>query len=110
MQGQRRVEIELEERRAAIGDFQPGQHVQAEHEGLGFRPAMRLDVADDDVHAFFADLAGSLEHGVGFADARRGAEEDFQLPPSLLRLFGLHAGQQGVRIGALVGSYLVFGL
>ena len=102
MQGQRRVEIELQQLRAAIGDFQPRQHVQAEHQGLRFRPAVRLDVADHDVHALLGHLAAGLEHGVGLADARRRAEEDFQLPPRLLGLFGLHAGQQGVRIGALV--------
>ena len=58
MQRQRRVEIELEERRPAIVDFQPGKHVQAEHQGLGFRPAMRLDVADHDVHAFLGRPCG----------------------------------------------------
>ena len=31
------------------------------------------------------------------------AAEDFQFPPRLFRLFRLHAGQQSIRIGALVG-------
>ena len=103
MQGQGGVKIELPELRASVFNLQPREHVEAQDEGLGFRPDVRLDIADDDVHALLAHLAGRFEHGVRFADAGGRAEEDFQLPPLLFGLFGLNAGKQGIRIGTLGG-------
>ena len=50
-----------------------------------FRPAMRLDEADDDVDALPFEPSSFLQHLVSFADAGREAEIDLQ-PSSLLSL------------------------
>ena len=58
-----------------------GQHLQPLEQRLGLRPAVRLDVADDHVHAGRRLLLGGLEHGVGLAHAGHVAEEDLELAP-----------------------------
>ncbi len=48
-------------------------------ERFGLAAAVGLDDADDDVIAVLLAGAGLLQHFVGLADARRGADEDAQL-------------------------------
>ena len=64
---------------------------------------MQLDVADDDVDAVGALALRGFEHRVALADAGGRAEEDAQAPAARARLVVLHAREQGVGIGALVG-------
>ena len=99
---QRRLEIELDQLRAAIGHFLAREHVEPQHQRLGLGPDVRLDVADQHVDAFAGLLATGLEHGVGLADAGRRAEKDLQLAARFLGLFGLHAEQQGIGIASTV--------
>ena len=54
---------------------------------------MRFDHADDHLDAFAEAFMRRLEHGIGFADAGRGAEKDLQPTPR----FPLRLGQQGIR-------------
>ena len=49
-----------------------------------FGAAVRLDDADDHVHALAALLVRRGEHGVGLADAGRRAEENLQVPAPAL--------------------------
>jgi len=44
-----------------------------------------------------------FEHGVSFAHASRGAKEDLEFAAGLVRLFLLHTGQQGIRVGPVLG-------
>ena len=60
---------------------------------LGLGAAVGLDHADDDVDALALPLPRRLEHGVGLADAGRGADEDPE--PAALGAAGL--AQQRVR-------------
>ena len=62
---------------------------------------MQLDVADDDVEPCSAFALSGLQHGVGFADAGRVAEEYLQLAAARAALFRLDVGQQCIRIGSL---------
>ncbi len=50
---------------------------QSLHQGFGLGPLVRLDVSDDNVNPLGFALVGGLEHGVGFADSRRIAQENF---------------------------------
>src|SRR5262245_2752037 len=63
---------------------------------------MGIDPAHDDVDALLASSVGRLEHGVGFAYPSRGTEENLEFPTALMRLFFLHASQQGIGIGSIV--------
>src|SRR5262245_32373746 len=63
---------------------------------------MGINPAHHDVDALLAPGLRRLEHGVGFAHASRGTEEDLEFATGLLRLFLLHAGQQGIGMGPVV--------
>ena len=78
------VEVHLLEDAAAILDLAPRQHLEARELGLGLGAAVGLDDTDHDVDALFPAPARRLQHLVGLADARRGAEEDFQLAARFL--------------------------
>ena len=85
--GQRGVEVELLERRAAVFDPAARQDLEVREQRLGLRAMVRLDHAGHGVHAGSALGAGGLQHRVGLADAGGGAEEDLQLaarPPGFL--------------------------
>jgi hypothetical protein len=75
-----RVEIEFLYKRPAILDISAGQDFQAVEERFGFFTPVGLDKADYDFHALAFLLSGGLEHGIGLADPRSGAEEDLELP------------------------------
>ena len=78
------VEIHLFEHDAAILDLPSRHSLQVADLLLGFRPAVRFDVADDDVDALPLQAVGFLQHFVGLADAGREAEIDLEPPPLLL--------------------------
>jgi len=82
-----------------VVDGARGEDLEPLEERLGLRAAVRLDVADDHVDAVRALLARRLEHGVGLAHARRGAEEHLELAALLTRLLLLDPGEQGVGVG-----------
>ena len=70
-----------------------GKHLEAAQQGLGLGAAVGLDHADHHVDALPAALLRRLEHRVGLADARIGAEEDLEpaapfLPGLLEQRFG----------------------
>src|SRR5262249_44693540 len=99
MPRQRRVEVEFLELGAAVLDTAPRKNLQALQEGSGLRTVMRLDDAGDDVYAGHALGARRLEHRVGLADARGGAEEDLQLAARPARLLLSDAKEELVGIG-----------
>ena len=72
---QRRVEVELGDGAAAIFGHPPRQHLEPFDESARLRPSMRLDQADDDIDALLLEAARALQHRIGLADARRGAEK-----------------------------------
>ena len=82
--GQRGLQVELDQLRAAIGHFLASQHIETEHEGLGLGPDVRLDVADEHVDAFAGLLAARLEHRVGLADPGAAPKKIFSLPRAFL--------------------------
>ena len=96
--GHRRVEIEVAQRSASIGDFPERQAIQAFEQRLGLGAAVRLDIADH--HALALLGLGRLQHRVGLAHARRGTEEHRQLAAFLPRLLALHAREERVGVGA----------
>ena len=59
-------------------------------------------IADDDIAALQQLLPCGREHGVGFADTGRGAEENLQLASFGTRLLVPDLVKQAVRVGALV--------
>ena len=63
-------------------------------------PAVRLDDADDDIHALLLEPVALLEHLVGLADAGREAEVDLQ--PAALLLADQR--QELLGVGRRVGS------
>ena len=93
----RNVEFALEPGSIAKKDLETAE------EGPGLRPPVRLHEADHDVDAVRPELPGSLEHGVGLANAGRGAEEELEPAAGLPRFFLLRAGEEGVWIRPLVG-------
>ena len=106
---QRRVEVELPAHHAAIADRQRRQAFERLEQALGLVAAVRLDVADHDVGARRLRGERGLEHRVGLADARGGAEEDAQAAAARACLLGLHLRQQLVRIRAFVGHRAIIG-
>ena len=54
------------------------EDLEALQQRLGLLAAVRLDHADDDVHALLQLGARRLQHLVGLADARRRADEDLE--------------------------------
>ncbi len=65
---------------AAIGNHALGHDLQVADARFGLRAAVRLHQADDDIDALLVlHAVGIVEHVVGLAHARRGAEIDAQL-------------------------------
>ena len=101
--GQGRVEVELLERAAAVGNLPRRQDLESLEKGLRLHPAVGLDDADDHVHPVGLELARGLEHREGLADTRRGAEEELEAAARLPRLFLLRAGEEDLGVGPLGG-------
>ena len=74
-----RVDVHLLERRPAVLDRLARDDLEVADLRRGLRPAVRLDVADDDVFAVLAAAPSLVEHGVRLPDACRGAEVDPKL-------------------------------
>ena len=102
---ERRVDVELGDACVRDDRLAPGKLRQALEQARGFRAAVRLDEADDDVDALLAQAARGREHRIGLADARRGAEEHLQPTAPAAGFLLLDAREQRVGIGTAVGSF-----
>ena len=83
----RRVEIELLERGAAILDAAARKNLEPVEQRFGLGTVVRLDNTGDDLDPGRALGPSRLQHRVGLADAGGGTEEDLQLaarPPGFL--------------------------
>ena len=74
---------------------------QALQQRFGLPAAVGLDDADDDVVAVLLAGLGLLQHLVGLADARRGADEDSELADA--PLFAARRFEQGFRRRPMFG-------
>src|SRR5262245_4574119 len=72
----------------AILDAAAGNDVKPLQQGFGFFATVSFDDPDDDVVAILAPGPRRLEHRVGFADARRGPNEDTELPSTTFLALG----------------------
>jgi hypothetical protein len=101
------VEIELLQHTAAIGDLTQGQPFETGDQRLCFLAAVGLDDADDDIAAKFLLPSRGTEHGVGLADAGRGAEENLQLAAGSFGFLFLNTRQEliGVRTSIVHHSH-----
>ena len=89
---QHRVEVELVQLHAAVGQSSPGQDLEALQQLDRPRPAVGLDETDDDVGAALLAPMRLLEHRERLADARRHAEVHPE-PAATGAALGAHAGQ-----------------
>src|SRR5208283_1973306 len=80
---QRRVNVEFLQIPSAIVDLFARNLFQAFEQGGGFRAAVRLHQADDDVDSLGLDPLRAQKHGEGLADTGGGAEKDLQPATSL---------------------------
>jgi hypothetical protein len=97
-----RVEVELLHDHAPVAHLSPGQELQADDESAGVEAAMGLDHPDDDVALQVPLAPGGLEHRVRLAHARRGAEEDDELPAAGSPLLRRDTTQELVGVAARV--------
>ena len=72
------VEIEFPQRNPMIMNFVRRQNFQSLEQGLRLHPAVRLDIADNNIHAGLALALSGFEHGVRFAHSGSIAEEDLE--------------------------------
>ncbi len=79
------VDIHLVELAPLVLDAPPRDDLEAGDQRFGLLAAMRLDDADDDVDAFRQPRPRRLQHLIGLADARRGAEEYLEATAILVR-------------------------
>ena len=90
---QRRIEIEFAEHDAAVGDLFMRKLFETLEQRFRVVPAVRLDVPDHHVDPIGTRSLRGFEHRVGFADARRVAEENLELAARGSVLHRLHAGE-----------------
>ena len=104
MPGEHRVDVELGQRHAAVGDLPARQDLQALQLLSGAPPAVGLDQPDDDVGAAGAPPVRLAEHGEGLPDAGGGAQVDAQGPTGHAvhdrPVGGRSAPVEGVRIAS----------
>src|SRR3974390_2282694 len=74
-----RIEVHLLQQLPLVFDILARDDFEAFEQRLGFAAAVRLDDADDDIVAVLLAPVGLLQHLVGLADARSGADEDAKL-------------------------------
>ena len=91
------VQVKLLHDLVAVDDRLARKSLEAFGQLLGLAAAMCLDQAGDDVAPAGFLGAGGRQHGVGFADAGRGAEKYLQMPAAFL----LGEGKQRVRRSSL---------
>ena len=82
--GQDGVEVHLFQHDAAVLDAPPRHLLQLAELRRRLGPAVRLDDADDHVHALLLQALAFLQHLVGLADA--GGEAEVDLEPAALLL------------------------
>ena len=70
-------------------------------------PAVRLGQSHHDIHPGLEPLLRLLQHGVGLAHARAGAEKDLEAASAPVLLLLLQGGQQCVRVGPFVALFIV---
>ena len=87
------VEIHLLERVILVTDGPARKDLKAVEQSVGLFAAMRLDHADDDVRPVLSPSPGLLQHLVGLAHARSGAEKDLQASGAACFLLG-HSEQR----------------
>ncbi len=82
---QDRIQVQLLEDPAAIGDALPRDQLQSLGKGLGLRAPVALDQSDHHVHTLAPGLLSGLQHLERLAHAGGCAEEDLQPAATLLR-------------------------
>jgi hypothetical protein len=100
--GERGIEVELPKGGAAIADRENRKTLEVFEKGLGFRSAVRLDVANNDFVAKCLLRMGSTQHGVGLAHAGRVTEKYPELSACGAMLFVADTREQGIGVGPLV--------
>ena len=105
---QRGIEVEFLADDVAIADGQRRQLLEPFHQPLGLDPAMRLDIADDDLAADCLRTPCRFQHRVSLADACGSAEENVQAAAPGAGLFCADLGEQLVRVGARVDHELAY--
>src|SRR5262249_4615276 len=78
------VEIHLSEAMSLVIDLTPRNVLKPAEQSLGLAAPVRLDDADDHIEALAPLGLRRLQHLIGLADTRRGAEKDFQPSPAFL--------------------------
>ena len=94
------VEIHLLEPLPLVFEALAGNGLEPVEQGLRLLAPMRFDDADHDIVAVLLPCARLLQHLVGLADARSGADEN--LEPAGSALFSPGSFEQGLRRGSLV--------
>lgn len=98
------VHVQLEERASAMWNRAQRHPLEPGHEGGRVRAPVVLDDAHDHVAVLdVPQLVGRLEHAVGLAHTRGEAEEDLEPPAACALLSRLHAAQQLIGVGSVVG-------
>ena len=96
------IEVKLPKLCAAILHQPLRKDFQAFQQGFGFRASVRLDVARHDIDAFGVACLRGFQHGVGFADTRCRAQENFQLAAPAPGFLIQNTRQHLIGIGSFV--------
>ena len=97
------INIQFREQHALVFALGFGDNLQTLEQGIGFCPAVGLDIGGHHVPPFQFPLPGRLQHGVGFANPGGIPQENLQLPPFLtlfLRLGRLNMASGEGRISS----------
>lgn len=94
------VEVKLLPVDVPVAHRYRGQTLEPFEQTFGLDPAMRLDVAYDDVPAARSHVARGFQHGERLTDTGGGTEEDAQASAARADFFGRNAREQLVRIGS----------
>ncbi len=95
------IEIHLVERLPSVVDMPPWNDFQTLQQRFGLLAAVRLDDTGDDVVPVFPSGVSLLQHLIGLADARCGADENPELADA--PLFAARRREQGFRRGPMFG-------
>ncbi len=103
--GEDGIDVHFLELDTAILDDAQRHGLEVADQRLGVRPAVRLDEADDDIEALSLEEVRILQHLIGLANARRGA--DVHAQPRPLVFFELREQGRGIwsaRSLAVIGA------
>ncbi len=95
-----RVEVHLPEYLILVLEPLARHDFKALQQRLGLRPAVGFDHADDDIDAGLQLGMRALQHLIGLADARGGADKNLQ--PAGLFVLAPRRLQQRIRRGSLI--------